>query len=248
MNNKNAGIGCITLVGVIALCGIISSLGGGGSAKGTPTLQAAALAPTAILASFTPTATALPTPIVLTMVVGNTGGDGVYIRKSPSAANKLKVWPDGTPMIVSGAPTEAEDRQWRNVKDPDGNIGWIPSEYLAVPTPTPAPTPTPDLSRYKLELLAANGTWGYGFATVEGQVKNISGKPLDNVMVVVEWADDNGNFIKSDDALIEYDPILVGQVSPFKSITSYNPAMTKFRVSFKEMFGGTIPTIDTRKR
>jgi hypothetical protein len=63
---------------------------------------------------------------------------------------------------------------------------------------------------------------------------------LKNVAVVATWYDKDGNFIKTDDALIDYNPILPGQTSPFKTITSGNPAMSRYTVEFKHLLGGTI--------
>ncbi len=244
------GLGCLGLIGVFVVLVIIGSLSG--NPNEPPTSQQASAPTPAPTAPSTPgpTETPAPTPTFTpqTWVVWRTGGDGVYIRKSPSSGDKLKVWPEDTTMIVIGPDQEAEGKTWKNVKDPDGNVGWIPVEYLAVPTATPAPTSTPDLSQYKLELLSSSGVKEYSYATVEGQVKNISKQSLENVMVVVEWYTDGGDFVKSDDALIDYNPILAGQISPFKSITTDNPAMTKYKVSFKELFGGKIPTLDSRKQ
>ena len=48
--------------------------------------------------------------------------------------------------------------------------------------------------------------------------------------------------ITSDSSLIEYDPILPGQTSPFKVIERYNPAMEKANIEFKHMWGNRIPT------
>lgn len=77
----------------------------------------------------------LPTAAGTTnLVVGNTGGDGVWLRRSPAMADKVRAWPDGTPMQVVGADTAAEGKTWKNVKDPAGNVGWIPAEYLVPPS------------------------------------------------------------------------------------------------------------------
>lgn len=91
-----------------------------------------------------------------------------------------------------------------------------------------------------LELL--NWHWGneYGYVTAEGQVKNISGRRLENVMAVVTWKDSNGNMITSDSALIEYRPLMPGQTSPFKVMESYNPLMKKASIGFKHLMGEEI--------
>ena len=60
--------------------------------------------------------------------------------------------------------------------------------------------------------------------------------------------DGSGTFITTDNALIDYNPILPGQTSPFKTMSSTNPAMSKYTVDFKHLIGGTIDTRDDRKR
>lgn len=83
-----------------------------------------------------------PTPGPETLLVGKTGGDGVYIRSSIKPEKKIKVWPDGTTMAVVGNDQTVDSRTWKNVRDPAGNVGWVPAQYL-VPTPTAAKASTP---------------------------------------------------------------------------------------------------------
>ena len=94
--------------------------------------------------SAEPSLTLSPTPMVASSpessptaeasgqvyLVGNTDGDGVYIRRTRNLDDKIKAWPDGTKMTELSAPVEDEDRLWRHVADPDGNEGYIPAEYL----------------------------------------------------------------------------------------------------------------------
>lgn len=91
-----------------------------------------------------------------------------------------------------------------------------------------------------LELQGWHWSESYGYAKAEGQVQNISEKSLKNVEAVVSWYAKNGDFITSDSALIEYNPLLPGQVSPFTVVTGYNPAMERATVEFKELMGGAI--------
>jgi hypothetical protein len=78
---------------------------------------------------------------------------------------------------------------------------------------------------------------------VVGQVKNISLRPLYNVWVVANFYDADGNFIMHEVAPIEFDPLLVGQTSPFKLIMfGYNPAIKKVELQFKFLGGRIIPT------
>lgn len=99
------------------------------------------------------------------------------------------------------------------------------------------------------ESLALTSSQGYissSYLIVEGEVENTSNHPLDDVVAVVSCYDKNGQFINSDDALIEYKPILVGQRSPFKVMVNNNPLMRTYAIEFKKFNGGTIPYQDFR--
>lgn len=93
-----------------------------------------------------------------------------------------------------------------------------------------------------LELQNYNCSNEYDYFIIEGSVKNISDKPLDDVEAIGNAYQDNDEFVKSDSALIKYNPILSGQTSPFKVIMTGNPLIKKCSISFKELLGGTILT------
>lgn len=95
---------------------------------------------------------------------------------------------------------------------------------------------------YQLELLSFKCYQQYDYYHIEGQVKNISDKSLKNVTALGTAYTEDDQFITSEDAIINYNPILAGQTSPFKIIMTYNPAMAKCQVDFKELIGGSIPT------
>ena len=80
--------------------------------------------------------------------------------------------------------------------------------------------------------------WAY----VEGQVKNISDEPIRSVTAVATWFTADATFVTSDKALIEYNPLMPGQTSPFKTMTRRNPLMKNAEIEFAELLGGTIPT------
>jgi hypothetical protein len=88
-------------------------------------------------------------------------------------------------------------------------------------------------------------TWHveYDYAIAEGTVTNLTNTSLRNVEAVVSFHDGNGGFVTSDDAIIEYNPILPGQTSPFKTMTNFNPAIRTASIEFKELMGGTIPSV-----
>ena len=84
--------------------------------------------------TLVPTSTSIPTetptPTPVPYVVANTDGDGVYIRRSPDSADRIKAWPEGARMIEIAGTVVAGNMNWRNVTDPDGNEGFVPAQYL----------------------------------------------------------------------------------------------------------------------
>lgn len=93
----------------------------------------------------------------------------------------------------------------------------------------------------QLALVSSRGYNEYGYHHVTGEVKNISAEPLKNVEVVASWYSEDGTLVKTSDALIDFNPILPGQTSPFNTLTTSNPEMKRFTVQFKTLFGRTIP-------
>jgi hypothetical protein len=101
------------------------------------------------------------------------GGDGVYIRSAPDREARVKVWPDGTEMMVLD-----QEGDWYKVQAPDGYIGYIPAEYLAVSrpaTPTPKPvvvptstsTPAPVTTVVTFISVSGGSPGGYASVTVQ---------------------------------------------------------------------------------
>jgi hypothetical protein len=88
-------------------------------------------------------------------------------------------------------------------------------------------------------LRVGNWHWGenYSYAIAEGLVTNKSSESIENILAVVTFFDRYGNMITSDDALIEYRPLLPEQTSPFKVIVPYNPAMQSASLEFKNFRG-----------
>lgn len=74
--------------------------------------------------------------------MGNTGGEGLNIRANPQMADKITAWVDGTRMVEVGPAQSSAGRLWRNVRDPEGNVGFVAAEYLVKETPTVTATPT----------------------------------------------------------------------------------------------------------
>jgi len=113
------------------------------------------------------------------------------------------------------------------------------TSFSQSPTPTSATAKT---SSYQLESISRAWSREYGYITLEGEVRNISGLSINEIVAVAKAYTEDGTFVKSDDALIDYQPLLAGQASPFKVIMSDNPAIKSMRVEFKKFWGGTIST------
>lgn len=116
-------------------------------------------------------------------------------------------------------------------------------------TRQPAPAakqPASKVSQPVLRLESWSWSDDAGWVTAEGQITNSGAEALEHVEAVVSWLTDEGTFITSQSALIEYDPLLSGQTSPWKVMARHNPAMSKARVEFKRMFGGKLPHVTKR--
>lgn len=88
-----------------------------------------------------------------------------------------------------------------------------------------------------LVLLDWHWSSEHGYVIGEGQVRNVSGRKLENVQAVATFFTADGALVTSDNALIEYNPLMPGQVSPFKVMARHNPMMEKAGIAFKT-FGG----------
>lgn len=93
-----------------------------------------------------------------------------------------------------------------------------------------------------IEVLSWHWSSEYGHTIAEGRVKNHTGLRLENIVALVEYNDGNGELITSDSALIEYNPLMPGQTSPFKVITRYNPQMRTAGIRFRMLGGGEMKT------
>jgi hypothetical protein len=99
------------------------------------TAIAPATAADAAVATVLPDATSLPTMTVsmsnAQVRVNGTGAAGLFLRKDPSrTAEVLKTLPDGTTLQIVGANKTVDDVVWRNVRDSDGNEGWVSAGYV----------------------------------------------------------------------------------------------------------------------
>ena len=95
------------------------------------------------------------------------------------------------------------------------------------------------------QLVLNSWSWSveHGYITAEGQVGNISGVKLENVQAVVQFYTEDGEFVTSDSSIIEFNPLMPGQLSPFKVMEGNNPLIKSASISFKIMFGDALSVI-----
>ena len=79
-----------------------------------------------------------------TVYVGNTRGQGVFLRRTRNLADRITAYPDYTPLVVLGPDTSANGITWKHVRTPDGKVGYVPAQYT-VPAAVAA-TPAAPLS------------------------------------------------------------------------------------------------------
>lgn len=95
-----------------------------------------------IFATSTPPANApSPTPqgVGQRLQVANTGNEGVNLRREPGqTGEKIKTIQDGTLVEVVGPDSTVDGVVWRNVRDLQGETGWIAGSFLAAEGSVPA--------------------------------------------------------------------------------------------------------------
>jgi len=67
--------------------------------------------------------------------VGNTDGEGVYLRKTPAMADRIKAYPDKTLLVIIGADEDGDGQSWHHVRAPDGDEGYVPVQYTVTTEP-----------------------------------------------------------------------------------------------------------------
>ena len=125
------------LAAVLALsgCGVLPGAPAAATSTAVPSV-APTVASTATRAALPATATAAPKPTSTpeptptdTVWVGNTDGEGVFIRKTPVMADRVRAYPDGTALTIIGDDVDGDGQHWKHVKTPDGLEGYVPSMY-----------------------------------------------------------------------------------------------------------------------
>ena len=89
------------------------------------------------------------------------------------------------------------------------------------------------------DLLLIHWTWRcwYDSVIVKGQVRNISGHDLYNIEALVSFYSAGGELITYESSLVEYNPILPNQITPFSVFIWKVPNFKTIKISFKTFLG-----------
>lgn len=80
---------------------------------------------------ISPAASPSPSAPAARMKIANTDGQGANMRQRPSTtAPVLRTLAEGTVVDAIGGDTNAEGRNWRNIRDVNGQTGWVASELI----------------------------------------------------------------------------------------------------------------------
>jgi hypothetical protein len=102
------------VIGVLVAAAVISRRGGESPAATATTAAPAGPAPSTAARTF---------------IVANTGGEGVYLRRTPRLADRDTAYADGTRLVAIGDDVTGEGLSWRHVRAPDGKTGYVPAQY-----------------------------------------------------------------------------------------------------------------------
>ena len=72
---------------------------------------------------------------------------------------------------------------------------------------------------------------------VSGEITNIGGDKLDDVEAVTTFYDSNGGVVTTADAVIDFNPLMPGQTSPYKTMNPDNPLIKTEKTEFHTMNG-----------
>lgn len=155
---------------------VLAGCAGPSAPPAPPTLAPAARAtqppPAAVPAA--PPVQAAPTAAGREMVrVGNTDGQGVYLRSAPQVGERLRAYPDGTPLSLLGPDVESGGTVWRHVRAPDGLEGYVSAAYVVA-----LPAGSADAGAYAAGALPKAQRVVEAIGPVSEQVSRLSGNPL----------------------------------------------------------------------
>lgn len=182
---------------VFAILTITRPSGQTASPTAAPVVASPTSLPSSVASIFQPTATAAPAvaagPTATAQIVGqrlqiaNTGGEGANLRREPGqAGEKIKTISEGSLVEIVGPDRNVDGTLWRNVRDLQGDVGWVAGGFLGIegsspiitgPVPGSASTPSSAGAGTSATPVAKPTSPGVAASTAtRGQVGNTSGQ------------------------------------------------------------------------
>jgi hypothetical protein len=79
--------------------------------------------------------------------VADTDGEGVFLSSTPNRGDRLTAWPDGSQLEVVGDDVSGDGLTWASVRAADGQIGFVPRQYLSANPPPQSVSASPPPQR-----------------------------------------------------------------------------------------------------
>ena len=119
----------IFLVALLVIAFLVAAAVFSQRGRVTPTPAAGVATTGAATSTSGSGATATPATTPRRFVVANTGGEGVYLRRTPRLADRDTAYAEGTQLIATGDDVHGEGQRWHHIRTPDGKSGYIPAQY-----------------------------------------------------------------------------------------------------------------------
>lgn len=123
-----------------------------------------------------------------------------------------------------------------------GSVGVAFFKALSDPRfagPTYDPT-VPAEPRAQVELLSWHWSREHGFIKAEGEVRNLTNQPITRLWAVVTFYTTNETLVTSDESVVEFDPLMPQQTSPFDVMVRDNPQISGATVRFRTARAGEL--------
>lgn len=114
-------------------------------------------------------------------------------------------------------------------------------------TPTNSDATTPIISEPSLKLLSMNEVASSElYFRVIGEIQNDSNQKIQGLSVIVTTYDKSGQIVGNESGIVDYDPLMPNQISPFTVVIRSNPTINSYKIAFKQGFGKQIDFTDAR--
>lgn len=182
----------------------------------------------------------LPDPVAPAVVADRSGDGTITIpdeqpTSEPSGAKKESPKDSTDEVDASIASTAIAPATLPSAKDSS-------SEGSDRPSLPPPPREVPPLVIESWRFYVESG-----FVHGVGEVTNTTDEKFEALFVIMTFYDSAGEVVKTSEAVVDFNPLLPGQTSPFTVIDTNNPAIESATVAFKTVFGRRVNSMSRDK-